>query len=273
MARLSRAIFARRCVIGAMLVLGVAAIAGAACAQEERVTIPTRPGVSELVLVTPSATTPVASVILFTGGDGVLFARDGAGHLNLKGGNFLIRSRQKFAAAGFLVASVDVPSDQPNGIAGFRTTEEHAQDIAAIIAYLRGRTRGPVWLIGTSMGTISASSVAARLKSGGPDGLVLTSSIVMQTRMIAPLQAVVAVDQIAVPVLFVHNKDDACLLTPFSAVAPVMERFSHAPRKELIAVSGGDPPRSDPCEAFSRHGYIGIEDQVVDSIARWIKGG
>lgn len=52
-----------------------------------------------------------------------------------------------------------------------------------------------------------------------------------------------------------------------------MERFSHAPRKELIAVSGGDPPRSDPCEAFSRHGYIGIEDQVVDSIARWIKGG
>jgi hypothetical protein len=95
----------------------------------------------------------------------------------------------------------------------------------------------------------------------------------VQSRVIAPLQAVVAVDQITVPTLFVHNKDDACALCVFSYVAPAMERFSHAKKKELIAVSGGSPPQSEPCEALSRHGYIGIEDEVVGDIARWIKGG
>jgi hypothetical protein len=35
-----------------------------------------------------------------------------------------------------------------------------------------------VWLVGTSMGTVSATSAAARLAgAGGPDGLVLTSTV------------------------------------------------------------------------------------------------
>jgi hypothetical protein len=123
------------------------------------------------------------------------------------------------------------------------------------------------------MGTISAANAAARLKIGGPDGLVMTSSIVVQSRSVAPVQAVVALDQIAQPTLFLHNKDDACPLCDFGSVAGVMARLARAPKKELIAVSGGAPPQSDPCEALSRHGYIGIEDEVVGDIARWIKGG
>lgn len=239
---------------------------------EERMTLATRPGVTELVLITPPAAAPVASVILFTGGSGVLFARDGAGQLHLNGENFLIRSRAKFAAAGFLVAAVDAPSDQPDGMAGFRGTQEHAQDIAVLIAYLRQRASVPVWLVGTSMGTISAANAAARLTRGGADGLVLTSSIVVQTRSAAPIQTVVAVDQITLPTLFVHNRDDACPLCAFAFVAPVMARFTGAAKKELIAVSGGTTPQSAPCEALSRHGYIGIEDEVVGDVARWIKG-
>jgi hypothetical protein len=39
----------------------------------------------------------------------------------------------------------------------------------------------------------------------------------------------------------------------------------------LIAVQGGDPPLSEPCEALSRHGYLGIEREVVGAIADWIK--
>lgn len=52
-----------------------------------------------------------------------------------------------------------------------------------------------------------------------------------------------------------------------------MARFTRAPRRELISVSGGSPPRSDACDALSRHGYLGLEDEVVDDIARWIRGG
>jgi hypothetical protein len=238
-------------------------------AAETLIQLPTRPGVTQpFWLLTPPGA-PVASVILFAGGNGVL----GSAHrpvLNSK--NFLIRSRGAFAAAGFLVASVDVPSDHPVGLAGFRSSAEHAQDIAAVIAYLRRTASVPVWLIGTSMGTISAANAAARLQSGGADGLVLTSTIVAASRNAAPVGDSVDVGAIAIPTLFVHNKDDACPLCPFDAVAPLMQRFTRAPRKALIAVSGGSPPQSVPCEALSRHGYFGIEDEVVADIVRWIKG-
>ena len=244
----------------------LALFTSAARAGEELIQLPTRPGVTQPIWLLPPAGKPVASVILFMGGNGVL-------HDVHRNQNFLIRSREKFAAAGFLVASVDTPSDHPQGLDNFRSSAEHAQDIAAVIAYLRKQAAVPVWLVGTSMGTISAANVAARLKGGGgADGLVLTSSIVSSSRRSGPISATVEVADIAVPTLFVHNKDDACLLCPFSAVPGMMERFTHAPRKELIAVSGGSEPRSDPCEALSRHGYIGIEDEVVGDIARWIKG-
>lgn len=255
-----------------LVVFATIASARPAAAQEEQVTLASRrPGITERVLLTPPNGAPVASLILFTGGNGLLYSRDGT-RLAGGGNNFLIRSRQKFADAGFLVAAIDVPSDKTAGLAGFRSTPEHAEDVAALIAELRRRAPVPVWLVGTSMGTISAANAAAQLKSGGADGLVLTSTIVVQSRMVAPIEAVVALDQIALPTLFVHNKDDACPLCNFDAVAGVMARLTQAPKKELIAVSGGAPPQSEPCEALSRHGYIGIEDEVVGDIARWIKG-
>jgi hypothetical protein len=259
----------RRAIIIAILFALMLGDARAALADEELIRLPTRPGVTQPFWLMPPPGSPVASVILFTGGPGLLFSERKA---VLSGRNFLIRSRDKFATAGFLVASVDGPSDHPEGLDSFRTSAEHAQDIAAVIAYLRQKAPVPVWLVGTSRGTISAASVTARLNSGGPDGLVLTSSIVAPNRHLAAIHGVVDVEAIAVPTLFVHNKDDGCAVCPFSAVPGEMAHFTHAPRKELIAISGGSEPQSDPCEALSRHGYIGIEDEVVAKIAGWIKG-
>ena len=251
-------------------VLLLLACAGPARAGEDLVELPTRPGVTQPFWVTVPPGKPVASLILFTGGPGILGSQRNP---VLKSNNFLIRTRDKFAAAGFLVASVDVPSDHRDGLENFRASAEHAQDVAAVIAYLRQKAPVPVWLVGTSMGTISAANAAARLKSGGADGLVLTSSIVAASRRAAPVSDSVDVASIVLPTLVVHNRDDACVVTPFSAVPSFLERFKRAPKKELIAVSGGTTPLSDPCEALSRHGYIGIEDEVVGDIARWIKGG
>jgi len=250
-------------------------------AEEKVVQLQTRPGVTQAILMTPVQGSPVASVILLPGSPGVLFLRDGAGQVQrnangwpaIYGKNFLIRTRHAFAAAGFIVASVDAPSDHLGGIDSFRGTPEHAQDIAAIIAYVRQLAPVPVWLVGTSMGTISAANAGARLKSGGPDGLVLTSSMTTATRHNVTVNNAVDVDAITIPTLFVHNKEDGCVAASFGGVAPLMEQFKRAPRKELIAVSGGSPPQSDPCEALSRHGYLGIEDEVVGDIARWIKSG
>ena len=257
-----------RPLIAAVTGLLLLVVAGRAVAGEELIQLPTRPGVTVPFWLKTPPDTPVASVVLLPGGNGLLYS---AHKPQPSSRSFLVRSRDKFAAAGFLVASVDGPSDHPEGLASFRDTAEHAEDIAAVIAYLRQKATVPVWVIGASAGTISVANIATRLKSGGPDGLVFVSSIVAATRQASSLQGMFDFGEIALPTLFVHNKEDACAASPFGAVPSLMARFTSTPRKQLIAVSGGLPPQSDPCEALSRHGYFGIEDEVVTAITDWIK--
>jgi predicted alpha/beta-hydrolase family hydrolase len=249
--------------IGA-LVLGCAALAPAA---DDIRTIPTRPGVTEaFILVRPSGA-PVASVILFAGGNGLLAL--GSGKLGL-GGNFLVRNRARFASEGLLVAVVDTPSDHPSGLDGFRTSAAHAEDIRALIAALKQEAPVPVWLIGTSMGTVSAANGAARLSADGPDGLVLTSTVTRAGRERPESVGDVRLGDVRVPTLIVHHKNDACRSTPY-ADTPALLRDFKVSRKELLAFDGGDPPQSGPCDARAAHGYFGIDAQVVTAIVAWIK--
>src|SRR5262249_54232236 len=155
--------------------------ASARALDEQIRTIPTRAVVTEsFVLIHPSGP-PVASLVLFMGGRGALGLQRGP--LTGRNTNFLVRTRQRFADKGFLVAVLDVPSDRTSqALVGFRTGPEHATDVRALIAALRAEGRVPVWLVGTSMGSVSAASVAARLTDGGPDGIVLTSSVMARPR-------------------------------------------------------------------------------------------
>jgi alpha-beta hydrolase superfamily lysophospholipase len=251
--------------------LAAIALAGGAVAQprDEPVrSIPTRGGVTEaFVLVRPSGP-PVASVILFMGGKGALGL--GRGALGSRNTNFLVRNRHRFAERGLLVAVVDAPSDRPDALVGFRTGAEHATDVAALIAALRAEAAVPVWLVGTSMGSVSAASVAARLRDGGPDGIVLTSSVMATPRDMGESLQDVALDKIRVPVLVVHHRDDACRASRYADTSWAMRRLSAAPKRELLTFSGGDTPQSDPCEPLSAHGYFGIDAKVVEAIAAWI---
>ncbi|HZB92592.1 MAG TPA: hypothetical protein VE397_14190, partial [Stellaceae bacterium] len=178
-------------VLAALLALVLSSLPARA---EELVQLPTRPGVTQPFWLLAPPGPPVGSLILFTGGNGLL---NSAHRPVLDSKNFLIRMRGAFAAAGFLVASVDAPSDHPEGLDNFRSSAEHAQDIAAVIAYLRRKAPVRVWLVGTSMGTISAANAAARLKTGGADGLVLTSSIVAANRRTGAIDDRVDVGAIA----------------------------------------------------------------------------
>jgi len=87
-----------------------------------------------------------ATVVLFSGGSGGIGYRDG----EPKSGNFLIRSRDEFAKAGFNVALVGNPSDMPQLNPVFRQSAEHMADVRAILVDIRQRSSAPVWVIGTS---------------------------------------------------------------------------------------------------------------------------
>jgi pimeloyl-ACP methyl ester carboxylesterase len=256
------------------------------------VSIPTPRGVQQaFILIKPDH--PIASVILFAGGNGVLrlnrVPAPAVGAYAFVAGNFLVRSREKFAGHGFMVAVIDVPSDQPKGMSPFfRVSKDQAIDIGAVADYLKSEANVPVWLVGTSAGSWSAARGAIGasrdgIATGSIDGLVLTSTV---TR-IAPGSAFakvfpdfasdypdgvigMALPEIRVPTLIVSHSEDACEFTPAVDAPALAKRLTEAAKVEIALLSGGDPPRSDPCEAYAAHGYYGIETQAVDRIAEFI---
>jgi len=193
--------------------------------------------------------------VLFPGGEGVL---------SLLRSNFLLRVRGDIAARGIMVAVADAPSDHRAGLDPlYRASDEAAQDIAAIVAGLKRRADVPMWLVGTSNGSISAASGAVRLGPPRIAGAVLTSSVWSGG------MSYVALEKIAVPVLVVHNRNDGCPSAKFVGAEQAIGRFAAAPAKELVAVSSSASNGSS-CGGLAPHGYYGIEAQVVAAIADWI---
>ncbi|MCG6935493.1 MAG: alpha/beta hydrolase [Proteobacteria bacterium] len=250
-----------------LLILPICVLTPLQAYQESYFSLPVRGDTAVPVwVITPEA--PVASVVLFSGGSGVLkITPKGIGRT----GNFLIRSRFRFAEQGLQVVIVDKPDDRGD-LHDARTRAEHADDVGAVIAFTRHRLARPVWLVGTSRGVISAANAAARLDGdSGPDGLVLTASV-MRTGN-AGQDSLVNVDlgAITAPILLVHHQDDGCYVSPAADMPILAGEFTRASVVELKLVSGGSAPAFNPCKANTFHGFWGIEAQVVKTLADWIK--
>jgi len=236
---------------------------GAPCA-EDIITLPTRGGVTQSYLLTAPASGKAQVVaILFPGGAGKTdLERETARKPDR--GNFLVRARQLFAGQAVAAAVMDAPSDQPAGMDDpFRLGEAHTQDIEKVVADLKKRFPGlPVFLVGTSRGTVSAASAGKRLGKE-IDGVVLTSTAFLANKRQQGLSNF-DYSTISSPLLFVHHVNDGCSVTPYSSAKRLSDRFP------LVSVSGGLPPQSEPCEAMSTHGYIGKEPETVEAIAKWM---
>jgi len=225
------------------------------------------------------------ALVLLAGGGGYLDLDDKGCARELKG-NSLVRSIPDFHAAGFVTALVDAPSDHPgeDGLAGFRITPQHAEDLGKVIADVRARTNAAVWLVGTSRGTISAVNAGARLSGPtAPDGLVLTSALmaggpggqrpwVTQTVFDLPL------DAIRMPVLVVGHVADSCIRSPARLMGNITARTNGA-REQVVTVTGGPgslagfQPSVGACQGRSPHGFVQQEAEVAAGIARFVRGG
>lgn len=193
---------------------------------------------------------PAGSVILIPGGSTLLAIRDD-GEMS-PNGNFVLRVRSDFLNAGFAIAYLEDPSD-----------------LRPAIARMRGIAR-PVFLLSTSNGTAVAARVAATYGADGPDGVVLTSTVTKSSRMLANSAAAADVRRIPVPVLFVHNRNDGCFVSPPAGVTALIARFPPGADVTRIDVAS-DESMSDPCEALSPHGYLGIETEVAGKIVAWMR--
>jgi len=228
-----------------------------------------------------------------TGRIAVVLLPGGPGHVDLddKGcvralkGNSLVRSIPLFRAADFATALVDAPSTYhgEDGLGGFRIAAQHAEDLGKVIADVRARTKGPVWLVGTSRGSISAVNAAARLSGpSAPDGLVLTSALMSgqsgaRKAWVAHSVFDLRLEAIRVPVLVIGHAADKCVRSPASLMGDITARTNGA-REQVVTVTGGPGSSTggssiEACEGRSPHGFVDQEAEVAAGIARFIHGG
>ncbi len=207
----------------------------------------------------------LATVILLPGGDG------GSGKIvdgQPSSKNFLTRSRELFFAEKFNVLVVFRATDLPGLDYDYRVSAAHMQELAAVVRHARQLSTAPVWLIGTSRGTVSGTAATLALPPGEVQGLVLTSSVTSKkTGAIATQQ----IGKIRVPTLVVHHKYDACKICVPHEAARITNSLTSAPVKKFLMLDGGANPVGDPCEAEHWHGFIHYEKETVQLISQWIK--
>jgi hypothetical protein len=207
---------------------------------------------------------PRAIVFVFAGGPGIV-GFNSANQITQGSGNFLLRTEPLWLAQGFAFATLGSSSS----LLGQRSTPAYANSIAHAIDFVRTRANVPVWLVGTSMGSIAAANGAAHLP-GRVAGVVLTSSVAAPNKASGESAFNSDLGAIAVPALVVANRNDACPIAGPALAPQILAALARSPRKDIIYVASSEA-RSDPCEAMSPHGYLGIEADVVRRISDWIR--
>jgi hypothetical protein len=249
--------------LAAVLALAALVPVRAAAAEDRLVDIPTRPGVKVGYWLMPREGA-TATVVLLPGGEGGIGYKGGAPTSS----NFLVRMRDRFAAAGFNVAVVGKPSDQQDMTLAWRTGDDHMQDLRIVVERLKRDLGKPVWLVGTSRGSTSAAAAGIAL-GDAVAGVVLSSSVTDGSVPGAVQNLPLA--ELRVPVLVVHHRNDACRLTPPMFAARIYDGLVNAKPRKLVMMQGGSGVRGEACQPLHYHGYIGIEAEAVDAITDFVR--
>jgi pimeloyl-ACP methyl ester carboxylesterase len=180
--------------------------------------------------------------------------------------NFVVRTRDMWLAHGYAVIIPDAMNGQ--NLRGRRSSPEYAQVIEDLVNFAHAEVPGPVFLLGTSQGSVAAMNGAAHLAKGKVAGVVLTESVSRPSKS-GETVFDASPESVTVPVLIVANRDSDCRVAPASDAPRIAAAMKRAPETKVVYVEGGTT-RSSDCGSQSPHGYFGIESTVVDAIAAWL---
>ena len=210
------------------------------------------------------------AVALFPGHPGIMKLRleEGQAQYEMRG-NYLVRSRRHWLDDDTLVAVIDAPSDEWGSFTQFyRSTAPYGEAIKSLIGEIGRRYKVDDWtFVGTSEGSISAF-YAARMNPGLAKRVILTSSLFSATRNGAGLTEA-RFEELKAPLLWVHHQDDPCQYTAYREA----KRHAEKSMSPLVTVRGGGPEKGGACQAFTAHGYVGVERPVVLAMRSWVKTG
>jgi hypothetical protein len=239
-------------------------------AAESVLTLTPRPGVTLRVLVDRPAS-PVGSIVLMAGGDGVLdLDAQGTIGSGLRE-NHLVRTRAAYVKAGYAVFVPDIASDQ-RGTRGYRFTAAYASDVAAVIAEAR-KVAAPVAIVGTSRGSLPVVAVFAKQSGMRPDAAVISSGTLMGSEGGGSASSLGDLGRINVPVMLLRHRLDSCRVSAPADADRFKALLTGAPKVDIVTLDGGGPKSgsAEPCGASHYHGFYGIDDQAVAATVQWLR--
>ena len=203
-------------------------------------------------------------IVMFSGGaDDLGIEKDGQiKHAD----NFVVRSRELWTAKGYGVVLVDAIDHQ--SMRGKRSTADYGDVTREVVAFAHQQANAPVWVMGTSQGSIAAMNAASHARGAEIAGVILTESVsILGGSHETVFDA--HPEDVHIPALVVANRDDRCKVAPPS-MADVIAQSMRNTHATVLFVQGGDVRSSNECASLSPHGYYGIEGTVVDDIAEWM---
>src|SRR5215813_8810015 len=210
-----------------MIALGVlTALVSVQAAADPVVEIESRGQKVRAVLLKPA--NPKGAVILLAGANGRLDITPD-GEITKLRFNQLVRTRALYERSGYVTLVPDIAPGFKVGASGvveqYRASRAFAQDIGAMVKYLRGIVPKPIVAVGTSRGSLSVANAVAKLKGEGnerPDAAVLTSAFL---RVGAQVQGLTVfkiangnAQSLDVPTMVAWHVADAC---PHTSAATV----------------------------------------------------
>jgi len=232
---------------------------------------------------------PKAAVFLIGGTDldmGIT-GDPATGAITTSGGNFLVRTAQLFANAGYLAVAMDRPSDRPTAtpsepvqnVDEYRISVDHAVDILAVLkqvntddldVFLSGISKGALSVVANNFiaAGISISSAVTRRSLAFPDRLFIND----------PGFPSLQPGFVQRPAHVLLNTSDACGVSrPVDSQALFDNLTAAGVTAAIDSVTGGvavtSPPEAlDICGGLHFHSYLGIEPTAVGRITAWLDG-
>ncbi|WP_213738868.1 alpha/beta hydrolase [Bradyrhizobium sp. dw_411] len=232
-------------------------------ANERIIDVPLTGGERQRVLYAAPAR-PKATIVMLPGGAGkVGLRRDGEVR---HGDNFVVRTRALWIQRGYAVLIPDTV-DHAN-LRGLRSSPEYAALVLDLVRVAREQAPGPVFLLGTSQGSIAAMNGAAHAPPGAIAGVVLTESV---SQMGGSGVFSAAPQDVRVPALIVSNKDDQCNVAPPADAPRIAAAMTNSVSVRVLSVAGGVQKSRKLCGSLTPHGYFGIESEVISQIDNWMQ--
>lgn len=187
-------------------------------------------------------------------------------------GNFLIRARRYLVNDSVASLIVDCRSDAGEYCSSsYQSSLKRHQDALKLIQEVKKQLPSieQVWLVGTSMGTVSSAFMPTH-EANIYSGAIHTASITEPySRNSYRELGDFDYKKLNIPQVFIHHRDDPCYLTTYSGAKSISDKY----QIPLVTVVGGSGFTGAACKAYTEHGFKGKEKEVMEAIARIMTSG